>query len=141
MKRSIIAALLTLAAGSAAANNPFDFQRQIAAEEYVHGYDARHLTFAPVEPSGTIASLTRWTLDANVDGIALNPYQGELIKSGPSRISLYEVQRDSPEGIAYRDYHDRYPVGTDWERVAREFRESQMHKGLASEMHDGDGRS
>ena len=119
MKRTIIAALLTVAAGSAAANNPFEFQKQIGAEEYVHGADAAHITFAPVERSAFVPSGFAWTLDANVDGIAMNDFEGVIVKSGPSRISLYEVHRDSPEGIAYRDYHERYPAGTDWDRIAR----------------------
>ena len=141
MKRSIIAALLTIAAGSAAANNPFDFQLQFGAEEYVHGADAAHITFAPVERSDFSPSGFAWTLDANVDGIAMNDFEGTIVKSGPSRISLYEVHRDSPEGIAYSDYHERYPTNTDWDRIAREYRESQMDKGLVSDIRSEGGHS
>ena len=140
MKRSIIAAMLITVAGSAAANNPFDFQKQFGSEEYVHGADAAHITFAPVERSNLVPSGFAWTLDANVDGIALNDFRGTIVKSGPSRISLYEVYRDSPEGIGYSDYHERYPADTDWDRVAREYRESQMDK-VASEIAGADDRS
>jgi hypothetical protein len=141
MKRSIIAALLTVTAGSALANNPFDFQRQFGSEEYVHGADAAHMTFAPVERSDFVPSGFAWTLNANVDGIAMNDFQGTIIKSGPSRISLYEVYRGSSEGTAYRDYHERYPADTDWDRIAREYRESQMDKGLVSGINADDNRS
>lgn len=140
MKRSIIAALFTLAAGTAAANSPFDFQLQFGSEEYVHGADAAHISFAPVQRSNPGPTDFAWLLDANVDGIAMNDFEGTIVKSGPSRISLYEVHRDSPEGIAYSDYHERYPAETDWDRVAREYRESQMEK-VASEIDSADGRS
>ena len=141
MKRSIIAALLTVAAGSAAANNPFDFQLQFGSEEYVHGADAVHMTFAPVERSDFVPGVFALTLNANVDGIAMNDFEGTILKSGPSRISLYEVYRGSPEGTAYRDYHESYPADTDWDHVAREYRESQIDRGLASDISDEDNRS
>ena len=141
MKRSIIAALLTVTAGSALANNPFDFQRQFGSEEYVHGADAAHMTFSPVERSDFVPSGFAWTLNANVDGIAMNDFRGTIIKSGPSRISLYEVYRGSSEGTAYRDYHERYPADTDWDRIAREYRKSQMDKGLVSGANADDNRS
>ena len=141
MKRTIIAALFTLAAGSAAANNPFDFQLQFGSEEYVHGADAAHMNFAPVERPHFTPSGFAWTQNADVDGIAMNDYRGTIIKSGPSRISLYEVYRGSPEGTAYRGYHERYPADTDWDRIAHEYRESQMDKGLASQADGQDSHS
>ncbi|MCB1773938.1 MAG: hypothetical protein KDI88_10000 [Gammaproteobacteria bacterium] len=122
MKRTLIAAILAATAGTVGAQS-FQFQQQFGSEEYVAGHDAAGMTFAPVETSNRIASLTRWMLDANVDGIAPNAHDGIIIETGPTRISLYEFVRDSPEGIAYADYHDRYPAGTDWDRVAQVFRE------------------
>jgi hypothetical protein len=72
-------------------------------------------------------------LAANVDGIAPNRFAGTVVPSGLTRISLYEIQRGSPEGIAYRDYHERYPADTDWDRLAREFRDRHPVGGLASQ--------
>ena len=131
MKRTIIAAILAATATTVGAQS-FQFQQQFGSEEYVPGYDAAGLTFAPVEKSGRVASLTTWTLEANVDGIAPNDHDGIIIETGPTQISLYEFVRDSPEGIAYADYHNRYPVGTDWDRVAREFRE-RNNEAVAAE--------
>ena len=99
------------------------------------------MTFAPVVKSGKVSSLSRIMLESNVDGVALNDFKGEIVESGPSRISLYEVQRGSPEATAYRDYYERYPADTDWGAVAREFRESRMNKGLASEVELREGKS
>ena len=80
-------------------------------------------------------------LAANVDGIAPNDFHGTIELSGPSRISLWEVQRDSREGIAYRQYHEAYPADTDWDRVAREWRGINQQQDLAAEINDDDNRS
>ena len=140
MKRTIAAILVATAAGAAAAQ-PFDFQRQFASEEYVPGFDARHISFAPVARSNLEPSEFALIRSANVDGIALNDFSGEIVKYGPSRISLYEVMRDSPEGVAYRDYHERFPADTDWAKVARDYREQRTHDGLASEIDTDTNRS
>ena len=140
MKRTITAILVAMAAGTAAAQS-FDFQLQFGSEEYVPGHDAAHMTFAPVERSPIEPSVFAVYRESNVDGIALNQYSGEIVKSGPSRISLYEVMRDSPEGVAYSDYHARYPADTDWDRVAREYRDSQRNNGLASGIESDPNRS
>lgn len=140
MKPAITALLVAMAAGTAAAQ-PHDFQLQFGSEEYVPGYDARHTDFAPVVRSDIEPSVFAVIRGANVDGIALNEFSGEIIERGPSRISLYEVMRDSPEGIAYRDYHERFPADTDWARVAREYRENRMHDGLASDIDTDPNRS
>lgn len=132
MKSIAIAGLLA-AAASAATAQPFDFQRQTGSSEYVAGADTAQMSFAPVVPRDFVPSLTRWMLTANVDGIAPNRFEGTIFPSGPTRVSLYEVQRGSPEGIAYRDYHERYPAGTDWDRIAREFRDRHPAGGLASQ--------
>lgn len=139
MKTALIAGLVAIASSTALAQ-PFDFQRQIGSEEYVLGDDAAHITFAPVARSNTVSSLSAVIFGANVDGIADNEFRGTIIESGPSRISLYEVMRDSPEGIAYAGYHARYAAGTDWDRVAREWRTAQTGGEMAADaaMHDGD---
>lgn len=141
MKRLMIAAMLAATAGTASANNPFDFQKQFGSEEYVHGYDAKHIDFAPVARTGSVSSLSALYLSANVDGVALNDHVGTIIESGPSRISLWEVYRDSPEGTAYQGYFAQYPADTDWDRVAREFQDGQMDKELAAEPAGDGGRS
>lgn len=141
MKHSIIAALLAVAAGSAAANNPFAFQSQFGSEEYVHGYDAAHIDFAPVAQTGSLSSLSEVMLAADVDGIAPNTTVGAIVESGPSRIALYEVYRDTPEGTGNQRYYDQFPADTDWDRVAREFRESHMNKGIAAKAHGHESRS
>jgi hypothetical protein len=109
MKRTLIAALLA-ATGTAFANSPFDFQRQIGSEEYVHGYDAGHIDFAPVTETGLVSSLERVMREANVDGIAPNDFDGEIVKTGPTRISLFEAYADSSEYAAYSNYHERLPM-------------------------------
>lgn len=141
MQRSILAAVLAAMAGTASANQPFDFQKQFGSEEYVHGANASHIRFAPIANSDVVPSLNALMLWANVDGIAPNEFHGTIVKSGPSRISLWEAYRDSPEGIAYRAYHERYPADTDWGRVAREYQAEPMGEGLASGLDDRGGRS
>ena len=116
MKTLIIAGLM--AATTVVSAQPFEFQKRFGSTEYDHFADTRQMQFADVTPSGRVSSLERVMLAANVDSIAPNRFEGEIVTSGPTRISLYEVQRDSPEGIAYRDYHERYPIGTDWQAIA-----------------------
>lgn len=131
MKHLIIAGVLAVSA-SAVSAQPFEFQRQIGSTEYNLTEDTENMRFAAVSRSHRVSSLTEWMLSANVDGVALNDYRGTVEKSGPSQISLYEIQRDSPEGIAYRDYHERYAPDTDWDAIAREYRTQRTVEGLAS---------
>lgn len=140
MKQLIIAGIFA-ASSAAAVAEPFEFQKQFGGPEnnmYEEGTEG--MSFAPVVESGIVPSLTVWMQDANVDGIALNDYRGSIIETGPSRISLYEIQRDSPEGIAYSDYHERYAADTDWDAVARDFRQANRDQGLASgsQLKEGD---
>ena len=131
MKHIIIAGVFALSSTAALAD-AFEWQKRIGGPE-LDLYESTHgMSFAPVEKSGLVPSLTVWMETANVDSIADNDFRGTIIESGPSRISLYEIQRGSPEGIAYSDYHERYPADTDWEAVARNFRESRMNQDLAS---------
>lgn len=139
VKQSIIAAAVALSAGTALAQ-PFDFQRQFNSDEYVWDHGSRHIDFAPVTPSGLVTSHQRLFQEANVDGIALNDFAGQTVPSGPTRISLYEVYRDSPEGIAYRDYHERFPADTDWAAVARAYR-ADHGLALAGANGSGNGES
>ena len=131
MKALIIAGIFAVTSATASAGSS-DFLSHIGGPEFNYYEGTEGMTFAPVEKSDRVPSLTRLMLESNVEGIALNDFRGEIIESGPSRISLYEVMRDSPEGIAYRDYHERYPVDTDWAQVARDFRAQQLEDGIAA---------
>lgn len=132
MKQLFITGVLAIAT-SAALAQPFEFQRQFGSTEYVPGADTEHLTFAPVVASGQVPSLTALMLASNVDGIAPNHFEGTIIKTGPTRISLYEVQRGSPEATAYRDYYAQHPADTDWAAVARAYREQSRNGALAAD--------
>ncbi|MCB1788661.1 MAG: hypothetical protein KDJ27_19855 [Gammaproteobacteria bacterium] len=140
MKTTLSAIIFALAAGSAVAQ-PFDFQRQFGSSEYVPGADAEGMVFAEVVPSSAVPTLTATMLAANVDGIAPNRFIGQIEESGPVRISLYEIQRGSPEATAYSDYYARYPADTDWERLSAEFRASRTNNGIASQANHGGDRS
>jgi hypothetical protein len=137
MKHLIIASMLTLSAAAAVAQ-PFEFQLRTGGPEHNFYEGTEGMHFAPVVPTGGMTGYQAWIEGANVDGIALNNFRGEIIESGPSRISLYEVHRDSPEGVAYRDYHDRYPADTDWDAVRRDYR---MQQELAADANSGTGDS
>lgn len=139
MKHLIIAGIFAFAS-SASFAEPFEFQKRFGGPEYDPYESTKGMSFAPVAKSGKASSLTTWMLAADVEGVAPNDYRGTIIKSGPSRISLYEIQRDSPEGIAYSDYYERHAADTDWDEVAREFRQERMNRGLASgaELKEGD---
>lgn len=138
MKHLVVAGIFAIASTVTLAE-PFAFQKQIGSPEYDFYEDTRHMDFAPVTGRVGTSSLTAWMLGANVDGIAPNDFSGQIVKSGPTRISLYEFVRDSPEGIAYRDYHERFPANTDWDAIAREYRE-QRDRGIAAtpQLRDGD---
>jgi hypothetical protein len=126
MKKLLVATLLAGATGIAAAA-PFDFQRQIGSTEYVAGYDTAGMNFVQGGHSVETASLNRWMLSANVDGIAGNEFTGTIEKSGPTRISLYEFMRGSPEAIANHSYYAQFPADTDWSQVALEYREGRQN--------------
>ena len=140
MKTLILAGVFAVASTAATAGSS-DFLSHIGGPEYNFQDGTEGMAFAQVEKSGQVPSLTRLVLESNVDGIALNDFQGEIMESGPSRISLYEVVRDSPEGIAYSDYHERYSVDTNWAQVARDFRANQLEGGIAAEVQTRDGDS
>ena len=130
MKKLLVATVLAGAAGTATAA-PFDFQRQVGSSEYVPGYDTAGLHFPQIGGSVATASLNRWMLSANVDGVAGNEFRGSIDRSGPTRISLYEFMRESPEATANSGYYARFPADTDWSRVAEAYREGDRGLGLA----------
>lgn len=140
MKHLIIAGVFALSSTAAVAD-AFEWQKRIGGPE-LDLYESTHgMTFAPVEKSNLVPSLTAWMETADVDGIAGNDFHGTIIESGPSRISLYEIQRGSPEGIAYSDYHERYSADTDWDAVARAFRRSRLDQDVASDSKPQKGDS
>lgn len=124
MKKLFIAGILAVSTTAAIAQ-PFEFQERIGSQEYDHYSDTRGMSFAPVTKTGRVSSYEALIQSANVDGIAFHDFEGEIIESGPTRISLYEVLRDSSEGIAYQGYHERYPENTDWDAVASDYRQQQ----------------
>jgi hypothetical protein len=140
MKKTLTTLMFALVAGTAAAQ-PFAYQSQIGSEEYVPGYDTKHMNFAAVERSDQVSAYDRWVLEANLDGIAPNAFAGTIVKAGPTQISLYEIQRGSPEATGNALYYAQFPANTDWDRVAAEFRASQIEQSLASEPTHGEPRS
>lgn len=132
MKSFITAGIFALATTSAFAQ-PFAYQLQIGSSEYVPFADTEHMTFAPVAKSDFTPSLDRLMVEANVDGIAPNAFDGTIVKSGPSRISLYEIQRGSPEATANAHYYAQFPADTDWDKVARDYRNQQKLEDVAAQ--------
>lgn len=128
MKKTLIAGVLAMASSVVGAA-PFAFQTQIGSSELDPSiWDGPAMTFPTGTPSGTRSSLEVLYASHDIDGAGEFPFAGSIEASGPTRISLFEVQRGSPEATAYRDYYERYPVGTDWARIARE-----SHKERAGE--------
>jgi hypothetical protein len=125
MKRIITATLISLAAGFAAAA-PHGFQSQIGASELDPSiWEGPTLAARPFASSSFTPSVTSLYRNANVDGIAPSAYQGSIVPSGPTRISLYEVYRGTAEGTGHADYYERFPADLDWAAIARERRERQ----------------
>ena len=140
MKTVIIAGIVALASTAATAGSS-DFLSHIGGPEYNFADGTEGMTFAQVEKSHSVASLSRLMVESNVDGIALNDFRGTIDTYGPSRISLYEVVRESPEGISYRDYHERFAADTDWAQVARDYRANKHNEGIAADVQTRDGDS
>ena len=107
MKTLIIAGIFAVASTAATAGSS-DFLSHIGGPEYDHNYGTHGMAFAQVEKTDSVASLNRLMVESNVDGIAQNDFRGTIDAWGPSRISLYEAVRNSPEGVSYRDYHERF---------------------------------
>ncbi len=93
MKQLFIAGLFAVTANASVAM-PFDYQRQIGSVDYVPDADVAHIDFAPVTPSNTPSSLELLMLLSSDDGMAPNQFSGQIQRSGPTQISLYEVYRD-----------------------------------------------
>lgn len=118
MKNIAIATAIILSSSVALAE-PHGYQLQVGSSELDPsiwdgpGHAPQPRTGQHFEPS-----LTAFYEEVDVEGSAAFAYVGSVEKSGPSRISLYEAQRGSPEATAYQDYYDRFPADTDWAAVA-----------------------
>ena len=131
MKALIIAGVFAATSSIAAAGSS-DFLSHIGGPEYDHNYGTHGMAFAPVQKTDSVASLNRLIVESNVDGIALNDFRGTIDTWGPSRISLYEVVRNSPEGLSYFDYHQRFAADTDWDQVASEYRANKLEGNITA---------
>ena len=122
MQRIVISAFLSLSTGLAVAA-PHDFQLQIGASELDPSiWEGPELQVQNFQPSHFVPSLFALYQTAKIDGAGLNDFEGSITPSGPTRISLYEVYRGSPEGTAYRDYHEQFPIDTNWKAIAQDYR-------------------
>ena len=118
MKHFDLVSAITLFCGAVLAA-PHDYQLQIGSAELDPSiWEGPATTWQAVEPSRSADSRSVLYESANVDGDQPFVFVGRIIPSGPTRISLYEVYRGSPEGTAYRDYFERFPADTDRAAIA-----------------------
>lgn len=123
MQRIVISAFLALSAGLAAAA-PQDFELQIGTSELDPSiWEGPEFQVRNFQPSHFVPSVIALYEEAKIDGAGLNEFEGSITPSGPTRISLYEVYRGSPEGIAYADYHQQYRIDANWEAIAQDYRD------------------
>ena len=119
MKQITITALIALSSSLAVAA-PHEFQVQIGSSELDPSiWEGPEPVTTSFKPSHFTPSLIALYESVDIDGSKPFPFKGAVEKSGPTRISLYEVYRDTPEGTAYQDYYERFPADTDWAAVAR----------------------
>ena len=118
MKNIAIATAIVLSSSIAVAE-PHGYQLQVGSSELDPSiWDGPGQVSQPKSGSDFKPSLTAFYETVDVEGSADFAFTGTVEESGPSRISLYEVQRGSPEGTAYRDYYEQFPADTDWSAVA-----------------------
>lgn len=116
---NIALATAIILSSSVALAEPHDYQLQIGSSELDSSiWDGPGHAPQPQAGPDFTPSLIALYEEADVDGIAPFAFVGTIEKSGPSRISLYEVQRGSPEATGYQDYYDRFPADTNWAEVA-----------------------
>ena len=118
MKNIAIATAIILSSSVALAE-PHGYQLQVGSSELDPSiWDGPGHAPEPQSGPDFKPSLVSVYEEFNLDGSAPFSRESEVKKSGPSRISLYEAQRGSPEAMAYQDYYDRFPADTDWAAVA-----------------------
>ncbi len=118
MKYTLFASAIALSCSFAIAE-PHGYQLQVGSSELDPSiWEGPELAFEPVKARSRKDSRSDWFETANVDGDRSFHFVGTIVPSGPTRISLYEAYRGSPEGTAYRDYYERFPADTDWSAIA-----------------------
>lgn len=131
MKYAHIFAAVMLASGLANAA-PHDYQRQVGSSELdpsIWEGPGQPPAARPAMPfKSSIEFVYEWV---DADGRKPLPFVGNIVPSGPMRISLYEAFRDSPEGTAYADYFERYPADVDWDLVQQQW-QADRQKALSA---------
>lgn len=123
MNKIAIATAIALSSSVALAE-PHDYQLQVGSSELDPSiWDGPGHVSQPQRGRDFKPSLTAFYETVDVEGSAEFAYVGNVQKSGPSRISLYEAQRGSPEATAYHDYYERFPADTDWAAVAKNWKD------------------
>lgn len=123
MKRYIIATIVAMSSQFALAE-PFEFQKVVGSSELDPSiWEGPGHVVKRGGPSNFEDSLAAVYAATNLDGRQPFAFVGKIERSGPTRISLYEAYRGSPEGTAYRDYHERFPADADWGAIAQDYKE------------------
>lgn len=118
MKYTVIASAIALSCSFAFAE-PHGYQLQVGSSELDPGiWEGSQPAWQTVTSRSLKDSRTDWYETANIDGSQPFHFVGSIVPSGASRISLYEVYRGSPEGTAYRDYFERFPLGGEGPAIA-----------------------
>lgn len=121
MKNITIATALALSSSLALAA-PHDYQVQVGSSELDPSiWEGPELPVRAFKPD------LRPTYYEQLSAALDPPFTrvGSIEPTGPTRISLYEMQRGSPEATAYGDYYEQFPADTDWGKVAQEFKQAQ----------------
>ncbi|MDJ0740071.1 MAG: hypothetical protein QNJ91_10155 [Gammaproteobacteria bacterium] len=122
MKTQIIAAIVAIGSQAALAE-PFAFQKAVGSSELDPSiWEGPGEVVQRGEPREFVDALEAVYKATNLDGRQPFEFVGTITPSGPTRISLYEAYRDTPEGTAYQDYYAQFPADTDWAAVAQEFK-------------------
>jgi hypothetical protein len=122
MKKQAMISVIALTCGTAFAA-PHGYQLQVGSSELdPHIWEGPALEQRTVKSASFVDSRTALYEQADVDGDGPFHRTREVVPSGPSRISLYEVQRGSSEGIANQGYFDRFPADTDWDAIAAKYK-------------------
>jgi len=120
MKRDLIASIVMMSSQLAVAE-PFAFQKAVGSSELDPSiWDGPGEVVKRGAPGNFEDSLAAVYKVTNLDGRNAFHHEGGIKPSGPVRISLYEVYRDTDEGTPYQDYYAQFPSAADWSNVAQE---------------------
>lgn len=118
MKYTVIASAIALSCSFAFAE-PHGYQLQVGSSELDPSiWEGPEPTRQTVTSRSLKDSRTDWYQTANIDGNQPFHFVGSIVPSGATRISLYEAYRGSPEGTAYRDYYERFPLASEGPAIA-----------------------